>query len=46
MAHRIGAYYQQHSCGAVREIIPSLIKAGVDILEPLQKVDGAIMYEY
>jgi uroporphyrinogen decarboxylase len=40
LAHRYGAFYQQHSCGAVREIIPSLIKAGVDILEPLQKVKG------
>ena len=40
LAHRYGAFYQQHSCGAVREIIPSLIKAGVDILEPLQKVNG------
>jgi uroporphyrinogen decarboxylase len=40
LAHRYGAFYQQHSCGAVREIVPSLIKAGVDILEPLQKVNG------
>lgn len=40
LAHRYGAFYQQHSCGAIREIIPSLIKAGVDILEPLQKVNG------
>ncbi|MEI8205891.1 MAG: uroporphyrinogen decarboxylase family protein [Kiritimatiellales bacterium] len=40
LAHRYGAFYQQHSCGAVREIIPSLIKAGADILEPLQKVKG------
>lgn len=40
LAHRYGAFYQQHSCGAVREIIPSLIKANVDILEPLQKVEG------
>lgn len=40
LAHKYGAYYQQHSCGAVRDIIPSLIKCNVDILEPLQKVKG------
>ena len=40
LAHRYGAFYQQHSCGAVRPIIPSLIRCGVDILEPVQKVRG------
>lgn len=40
LAHKYGAFYQQHSCGAVRPIIPALIDCGVDILEPLQKVKG------
>lgn len=30
----------QHSCGAVRKIIPNLIECGVDALEPIQKVEG------
>ncbi len=40
LAHKYGAFYQQHSCGAIANIIPSLIACGVDILEPLQKVVG------
>ena len=40
LAHRYGAFYQQHSCGAVGPIIPELIECGVDSLEPLQKVVG------
>ncbi len=40
LAHRYGAFYQQHSCGAVRQIIPELIACGVDVLEPIQKVEG------
>lgn len=39
-AHRHGAYYIQHSCGAVRSIIPNLIECGIDALEPIQKVVG------
>ena len=40
LAHRYGCFYQQHSCGAVHDLIPSFIECGVDILEPLQKVPG------
>ncbi|PHV71696.1 hypothetical protein CS063_03805 [Sporanaerobium hydrogeniformans] len=40
LAHKYNAFYQQHSCGAVQPIIPELIRCGVDILEPLQKVEG------
>jgi uroporphyrinogen decarboxylase len=40
LAHRYGAFYQQHSCGCVEQIIPELIDCGVDVLEPLQKVKG------
>ncbi len=40
LAHKYGAFYMQHSCGAVRPIIPELIKCGVDVLEPIQKVRG------
>lgn len=38
LAHNYGAFYQQHSCGAVGPIIPEFIECGVDALEPLQKV--------
>ncbi len=40
LAHKYGAFYQQHSCGAIRPLIPEFIKCGVDILEPIQKVPG------
>ena len=40
LAHKYGAYYMQHSCGAIRPIIPELIECGVDILNPIQKVEG------
>ena len=35
-AHREGVKFLFHSCGAVRDVIPDLIEAGVDILNPLQ----------
>lgn len=40
LAHKYGCYFMQHSCGAVRPIIPNLIQCGVDILDPIQKVVG------
>lgn len=40
LAHQHGAVYMQHSCGAVRPIIPELIACGVDALDPVQKVTG------
>ncbi len=40
LTHKHGAFYQQHSCGAVRSIIPELVDCGVDVLEPIQKVKG------
>lgn len=40
LAHRYNAFYMQHSCGAVRDIIPALIECGVDMLDPVQKVVG------
>lgn len=40
LAHKYGAYYMQHSCGAICPIIPELIECGVDILNPVQKVVG------
>ena len=30
------AYFQHHTCGSVFRLIPSLIKCGVDILNPIQ----------
>lgn len=35
-AKQYGAHYYQHSCGSVRDLIPSFLKAGVDVLDPLQ----------
>lgn len=40
LTHKYDAFYMQHSCGAVRPMIPELIRCGVDVLEPLQKIDG------
>jgi uroporphyrinogen decarboxylase len=40
LAHKYGANYMQHSCGAIRSIIPELIDCGVDLLDLIQKVDG------
>jgi uroporphyrinogen decarboxylase len=41
-----GAYYYQHSCGAIREMIPDFIDIGVDVLDPIQvKAQGMIPSE-
>jgi uroporphyrinogen decarboxylase len=40
LTHGYDAFYMQHSCGAIRPIIPELINCGVDILDPVQKVAG------
>jgi len=40
LAHKYGAFFMQHSCGAIRPVIPDLIKCGVDVLDPIQKVTG------
>jgi uroporphyrinogen decarboxylase len=40
LVHRHGAKLFFHSCGAVSELIPQLIEAGVDILDPVQPVAG------
>lgn len=40
-AKKYGAHYYQHSCGAIRDLIPSLLSAGVEVLDPLQiKAEG------
>jgi len=36
VSHDYGCKVMKHSCGAVRDIIPSLIEDGVDILDPIQ----------
>ena len=36
LAHHHGAYAFFHSDGAIREIIPDMIEAGIDILNPIQ----------
>ncbi len=41
LPRRHGARYYHHSCGAVRALIPDLIAAGVEVLDPLQvKAEG------
>ncbi|HBR19548.1 MAG TPA: hypothetical protein DD726_04965 [Phycisphaerales bacterium] len=36
LAHGFGLKVMMHSCGGISGIIPSLIEAGVDILDPIQ----------
>jgi len=36
LAHEAGAYVFHHSDGAVMEIIPDMIEAGIDVLNPIQ----------
>jgi len=36
VSHEFGCKVMQHSCGSIRDIIPSLIDDGVDILDPIQ----------
>jgi len=36
LAHSQGLKVMMHSCGAIAELIPLLIEAGVDILDPIQ----------
>lgn len=40
LCHKYNAFYMQHSCGAIRGIIPNIIACGADAIEPLQKVVG------
>jgi len=36
LAHSAGAYVFHHSDGAIRPIIPAMIEAGIDVLNPIQ----------
>jgi len=36
LAHGYGLKVMMHSCGAIAELIPDLIEAGIDILDPIQ----------
>ena len=36
LAHQAGAFVFHHSDGAVRKIIPDMIEAGIDVLNPVQ----------
>jgi uroporphyrinogen decarboxylase len=36
MAKKYGAHYYQHSCGAIRDLIPSFMEAGAEVIDPLQ----------
>lgn len=45
-AKKFGAYYYQHSCGAIRDLIPAFIETGVDVLDPVQvKAKGMVPAE-
>lgn len=35
-AHGYGIKVMYHSCGAIKEVIPDLIKCGVDVIHPIQ----------
>ena len=40
-AKKYGAHYYQHSCGAIRDLIPSFLAAGVEVIDPVQvKANG------
>jgi len=36
VAQKYGAHYYQHSCGGIRDLIPSFIETGVEVLDPIQ----------
>jgi uroporphyrinogen decarboxylase len=36
VSHEFGCKVMKHSCGAIRDVIPSLIEDGVDVLDPVQ----------
>ncbi len=36
LAHEAGAFVIHHSDGAIREILPTMIEAGIDVLNPIQ----------
>jgi len=36
--HHLGARVLYHSCGAIRNFIPELIRLGIDVLDPIQPV--------
>ncbi len=36
VAKKYGAHYYQHSCGSVRDLVPSFINSGVEVLDPVQ----------
>ena len=42
IAKQNGAYYYQHSCGGVRDLIPDLIELGVDVLDPVQVLSSGM----
>jgi len=45
-AKKYGAKYYHHTCGAVRDLIPSMIESGVDVLDPIQvKATGMVPAE-
>lgn len=35
-AKKYGAHYYQHSCGAIRDLIPSFLEVGVEVIDPVQ----------
>jgi uroporphyrinogen decarboxylase len=45
LAHSFGAALFFHSCGDISAFIPDIIRAGVDILNPLQPVNGNMQPE-
>ncbi len=34
--HECGMYYEHHSCGMIRDLVPDLVELGIDALNPVQ----------
>jgi uroporphyrinogen decarboxylase len=46
LVHKHNRRYIQHCCGSVRKLLPNFIRAGVDIMQPIQPgVEGNDLYE-
>ncbi len=45
LCHRHGAYVNMHSHGNINEIVPLLVEAGIDILNPVGPSDGMNLRE-
>jgi uroporphyrinogen decarboxylase len=40
MAHKRGAFFWLHSCGNITELLPTLVKCGLDVWQTLEPASG------